>query len=601
MDVTVRVRASAPDLRSTEGQKPARQQVKRASWVHRVAERLATVQEDEEERKPAPRAVATAADPFQLAGEIDRMIARRRAEYGVNAVLPSPPPRASRGLAKSASRPASGYCFSEMVSEFRPAPLRLRSSMPLLSAPGMHSGDRRAEMAPALGPSPRRHANGMPVYLSPAPFAGPATVAESGAKQPVSAPARRESTFFSSVLGRHVRMGNLLANQPPKADHSKPWSPAQGPLLGPVERLDRAAMPARRSGTAASGMVPAYIFGHDEARWHDAPKKEKEVPVVEGPTWCASSGRRGVVARRSVVEMRGALPALSVSPTHGSGSRAGSAAGTQHQMSGRLGERRHSKGSTASLPSPAPVDSPMAGKADCEGAFATKRPVRYRQSSAQIARRASSADISGASSGPRAPVAGASMPTRHGEGGSSVGASHAPSIAEAYGRLQMLDAACQRFESAMFDVRSEFAARLFVCCARRRDLWCETERLHQQAASLLAHSSPVAAQRACSGSATRKLCEDIAALERAIVEASRALDTEETEAPSVPLIIQPACGRAQSSGPVLDRPVRSERAKVPEVAVQEVDGRSVASQRSVLSFSLPFLHRKPKKHASVQF
>ncbi|KAK1074391.1 hypothetical protein LTR74_000987 [Friedmanniomyces endolithicus] len=413
MDVTVRVRASAPNLRSSEGQQPARQQGKRASWVRRAAERLATVQEDEEERKPAPPAAA-AVDAIQLASEIDRMTARRRAEYGVDAVLPSPPPRASRGPAYSTPRPASGYCFSEIVSEFRPAPLRLRSSMPVLSALGVSSGDRRAEVVPALGPSPRRHANGMPVYSSPAPSPAPATIAESGAKQPVSAPARGESSFFSPVLGRHVRIGNLLANQPPKADHSKPWSLAQGPLLGHVERPKQAAMPARRSGTGASEMVPAYIFGHDEARWHDAPKKKKERPVVAGPTWCAGSGRRGVVGRPSVVEMRGALPALSVSLTSGSETRVGSATVSQHEMSGRLGEKRHGKGSTASLPSPAPVDSPMAAKADCEGAFATKRPVRYRQSSAQTARRASSADISGASSSLRAPAAGPSTPTRRG-------------------------------------------------------------------------------------------------------------------------------------------------------------------------------------------
>ncbi|KAK0862154.1 hypothetical protein LTS02_007401 [Friedmanniomyces endolithicus] len=600
MDVTVRVRASASNLRSSEGHQPARQQGKRASWVRRAAERLATVQEDEEERKPAPPAAA-AVDAVQLASEIDRMIARRRAEYGVDAVLPSPPPRASRGPAYSTPRPSSGYCFSEMQSEFRPAPLRLRSSMPVLASLGVCAGDRRAEMVPALGPSPRRHAHGMPVYSSPAPSSAPATIAESGASQPVSAPARPESSSFSPVLGRHVRMGNLLANQPPKADHSKPWSPAQGPLLGPMERPKQEAMPARRSGTGAPEMVPAYIFGHDEARWHDAPKKKKERPVVAGLTWCTGSGRRGVVGRHPVVEMRGALPALSVSPTSGSGTRVGSAAVSQHEQLGRLGEKRHSKGSTASLPSPAPVDSPMAAKVDCEGAFATKRPVRYRQSSAQIARRASSADISGASKSPRAPEAGPSTPIRRGEAGSSVDARRTPSIAEAYGRLQMLDAACQSFESAMFNVRSELASRLFACCARRRDLWCETERLHQQAASLLAHGSPAATQSACSGSALRKLCEAITALERAVEDASRALGLEETEAPSVPQLVDSAQGRAQSSGPVLDRPVRSEKAKEPAVAVQEVDGRSVASRRSILSFSLPSFHRRPKKHASVLF
>ncbi|KAK0852048.1 hypothetical protein LTS02_012542 [Friedmanniomyces endolithicus] len=600
MDVTVRVRASAPNLRSSEGQQPARLQVKRASWVRRAAERLATVQEDEEERKPAPPAAA-AADAFQLAGEMDRMIARRRAEYSVDAVLPSPPPRASRGPAYSTPRPALGYCFSEMESEFRPAPLRLRSSMPLLSAPHVRSGDRIPEMAPALGPSLRRHANGMPVYLSPAPSPAPAAIAESGIKQPVSAPARSSSSFFSPVLGRHVRMGNLLANQPPKADHSKPWSPAQGSLLGPVERSKQAAMPARRSGTGGSEMVPAYIFGHDEARWHDAPKKKKERPVVAGPTWCAGSGRRGVVGRSPVVEMRGALPALSVSLTPGSGSRVENATVSQHEMLGRLGEKRHSKGSTASLPSPAPVDSPMAAKVDCEGAFANRRPLRYRQSSPQIAGRASSADISGASSGSRAPAAGPSTPIHRGEAESSVDARRTPSIAEAYGRLQMLDAACQSFESAMFNVRSELASRLFACCARRRDLWCETERLHQQAASLLAHGSPAAAQSACSVSALRKLCEAITALERAVEDASRALGLEETDAPSVPQLVDSARRRAQSSGPVLDRPVRSEKAKEPAVAVQEVDGRSVAFRRSILSFSLPSFHRRPKKHASVLF
>ncbi|TKA68312.1 hypothetical protein B0A55_08609 [Friedmanniomyces simplex] len=495
MDITIRVRSSAPDLRSREGQEPARQHGTRAPGGRRAPERLATVREEVEKPAAISRAVQKPAgrpapDPRPadaevnagLASQIDRMIARRRIEYGVDAVLPSPAPRASVKPAYSAPGPLPGYIAS--------------GRQPLVQL------------------SPPRHASGMPAYLSSGPSPAHPAAVESSARPPP-----RNAVVFDPVLGRQVRMGTLLANLPPKADHSQSWTPARGPLMGHVARPDPTAMPPRRGDVGNGGIVPAYGFTHVEGRWLDAPKRKK-VLLAKGPIWCNGSGRSGVRVECPGVEKKAGVPALAASPAQVPSAGVGSAAVTQHEAVGRLGEQRHSKGSSASLPSPK-VDSPMATKVDYESAFGgARRPLRFRQSSA---RQASTAGISGPSNPPRAPVAGPSAPSRRGDSGSSVAARRTPSLEEAYDRLQRLEAACQRFEGVMFHVRSDLAAQLCGCCNRRRALWAETERLHQRAALLLAHTSRGASQAACSDTALHELCEKIGGLEREVEDAGVAL------------------------------------------------------------------------------
>ncbi|KAK5733893.1 hypothetical protein LTR17_009300 [Elasticomyces elasticus] len=483
MDVTVHVRTSASPVPTEAGQqnsqcspngKPKsrpRPHSRRSRHSQGSLGTLEPVREDEDDascvsssgllvhkeakmlrRKPlpAPPLPSPPADE-NLASEIERMVERKRREYGVVGARPGP------ALSFQSYDGSNGSAVYSASTRSSGSEKRVSYPSPLDSTSGHFSPVSRPDWAGMAG-----------IPLPNMPY--------------ISLPAENPNT---------MRRGGLMSTIPPKFK-SPTWSPETGPLMGEVRKPDPTAMPPRIRSDVSAGLVPTHAFGGFQGQWTDAPRKlgEGTRPMPVLVDWWGPESRQQL--QRTKEKRR-------------FWKRGGSETAQQAVTGNELTEKRAQTAQEMRPRSDSSGRKPLRYRQSAP-------QIRTDISTTSVSIRASFASdrpTPSLNSAEVSPISTHSRSLRNGSETSSLllhtrasiaeadrsrakrTVSSTPSLDDTYTRLRMLEATCQRFEAGMFSSNTTpyMANLLWACVSKRRELCAQAQRLHHRAKELRNHAS----------------------------------------------------------------------------------------------------------------